>query len=781
MSSRKLYELEGRVQGVGFRPFVFRAATRLGLGGIVQNTEFGALVEVEGEPERLAEFEVALASELPPPARIDRMRVRELEPRGERQMVISKSRTTGVITQVIPPDTATCTACLEELFDPTNRRYQHPFVTCASCGPRYTIMREAPYDRARTTMAAFAMCDACQKEYDDPADRRFHAQPIACPDCGPRLWLSDPSGRELAQGVDALARTRAMIDDGKIVAVKGLGGFHLFADPQEERAIERLRSGKRRDLRPLAMMVGTLEMAKAMGKINDVAASRLSDAAAPIVLSRRAATTASMERLLELTCGASPDVGVLLANTPVHHLLFAQRPEPLVATSGNPSGEPLCFENRDALQRLRRVADAFLLHDRPIARPIEDSIVRVMGERAVTLRRGRGQAPLPISVPEPLRQVASGDRIVARGGDLKCALAWTHRGQLVGGPHIGDLGARASRESLERAMQDIDALYGALPTRLVADAHPETYLPATRLPGTGHTIPSRVFHHVAHVHSALLEHPTIDNALAISWDGYGYGPGGAAWGGEFFVANGDSLEHVLSMRGLRVWGGDHFAREPFRAALSVVHDAFDADLEALARVSADEPADPSHWARIIASADPRAATSSVGRLFDAASALLGLCRHSHYEGHAAMALEHEATRALEARAVASGFDSSKLLPFSFDVGPREVDWRPLFRELIRARATGEAVSSLALRFHATLAEIVARVAKAHNLQAVVLTGGCFQNRVLTELTMRALEAANIAALAHEEIPPNDGGLAFGQLRAWLANEARRSSDSRPSN
>jgi len=741
--------IRGAVQGVGFRPFVYRLATGMGLPGWVVNSSAGVTVEVEGAPSRLEEFRTRLVEECPPRAVVQGVEASVLDPVGMAGFEIRES-TGGEKTALLLPDIATCPDCLRELFDPADRRFRYPFTNCTNCGPRFTILRGLPYDRPLTTMAGFRMCGACQGEYDNPLDRRFHAQPNACPACGPRLELWTPGRGVLAREEEALARAVAAIRDGAIVAVKGLGGFHLMADAGNDEALQRLRAAKEREEKPFALMVPDRASAAALCRLGDAEARLLVSPEAPIVL---------LEKLDDR--GVSPSVapgnpclGVMLPYTPLHHLLLSDLGAPVVATSGNRADEPICTDEREALVRLRGLADLFLVHDRPIARHADDSVLRVVLGRELMIRRARGFAPMPIEVR------GCGQPVLAVGAQLKNAIALSVGGQAFVSQHVGDLETPEALAAFEEVTEALQNIYDARPAIVACDAHPD-YASTGYARRLGAKL-APVQHHVAHVFGCMAENQLSPPALGVAWDGTGYGLDGTVWGGEFFSVAADCVRRVATFRPFGLPGGDHAIREPRRTAAAVlfaVHGAEAFEQEDLAPIRDLSAVERRALCRMLERGVNTPATSSVGRLFDAVAALVGLRQRVRYEGQAAMELEF----------AIDGRDAGGHYPFEWSdtgpPGPALLDWRPMMTALVADVRGGVPVGAIAARFHRTLAEMIVCIAARQGVASVVLSGGCFQNRLLTELAVSRLREEGFRPYWHQRIPPNDGGIALGQIAA----------------
>lgn len=706
-AERRRFHVTGVVQGVGFRPFVHGLAGRLGLGGRVWNDGTGVVVEAEGEPSALDAFADALAAEAPPLARVDGVASEPLAPRGETAFVVAASTASG--SALVPPDVATCDDCLRELFDPADRRYRYPFVNCTQCGPRFTIVRSTPYDRARTTMAAFPLCAACRREYEDPADRRFHAEPVACPACGPRLSLP-------------LAEAVGLLRDGAILAVKGLGGYHLACDATDEAAVARLRARKHREEKPFAVLTAEPER---LAAVQPAELELLRSRARPIVLVRGRAGAVAPS-----VAPGTEWLGLLLPYTPLHHLLAHDLARPLVLTSGNLSDEPIAIDDAEARRRLGGIADAFLAHDRAIHRRCEDSVVRA----AFPIRRSRGYAPealpLPVAAPAP---------VLATGAELKATFCVARGREAFLSPHLGDLDSAAALAAFHADRELYLEMLGVAPAALACDLHPD--YAASRWAREQEAELHEVQHHHAHAAACLAEHGETGPALALVFDGTGYGTDGTIWGGELLRCDLAGFDRLVHLEPVPLPGGEAAVREPWR--LAALH---------LERAGLAVPWEEWRLARESLKANAPL-SSGMGRLFDAVAALLGVRERVTYEGQAAVELEQLA-----------GATPAK--PFSWSLVDDQTELVTLCHEaLTRGRARGE----VAAAFHETVAAAAAAAcADAGGPGTVVLSGGSFQNLRLLASTRRRLEAAGFRVLTHARVPPNDGGIAYGQAAVAAA-------------
>jgi len=738
-------QLYGIVQGVGFRPFAHRQASRLGLGGWVANSARGLTIEVQGDADRVAEFLETLQGRSPVNAVIERLVIEEVALQDEHAFVVRQSDAlTGAGAQIVP-DLAVCAQCLHELFEPGNRRYRYPFINCTHCGPRYSILESLPYDRSRTTMRAFRMCALCHAEYDNPVDRRFHAQPNACPQCGPQIALWDHTGKTLAQREDALLVAVSALRHGRCVAVKGIGGFHLMVDAGNEAAVRRLRKAKGREEKPFAVMCPTLADVRELCHVGAAEMQLLADRARPIVLLRK-----SGEALAPSVAPDNARLGVMLPYSPLHHLLMHEFGMALVVTSGNVSGEPIVSDEHEALERLSGAAELFLVHDRPIARPLDDSVTQVVLGEPQVLRRARGYAPGPVSAEK------TADGILAFGAHLKSTIALTCAAGSVLSHHLGDLQTVAAREAHAEASADLVRLYTVQPRLAACDLHPD-YASTRAAVNSGLPVIA-VQHHVAHVAACMAEHSLVPPVLGVAWDGVGYGTDGAVWGGEFIAVDESGWQRVAHLREFRLPGGDAAAREPARAALGMLFAVFGeetvsmTDLAPVARYSA---AERNVLLKMLRQVINSPKTTSAGRLFDGFAAICGLRQQSSYEGQAAAALEW----------CAQGYEADPEYRFSLRNGVDAclvVDWGPALIAAIAALRAGQPAGAVAASLHRGLAGVIAQVAARLGARRVALTGGCFQNILLTEKTVSALRAVGCEPYWHRRVPPNDGGIAFGQ-------------------
>jgi hydrogenase maturation protein HypF len=746
--------ITGVVQGVGFRPFVYGLAQRHKLVGWVCNTSAGVDIEVEGPLDQLSAFAQALTSETPPLAQIDAVEVSQRPPDGFTKFEIKQSQAQPDAFQPVSPDVSICSDCLRELFDPADRRYRYPFINCTNCGPRFTIIKDIPYDRPYTTMAPFEMCPDCASEYHDPLDRRFHAQPVACPACGPHVWLVLKGQTSEVRGEEALVATLELLRNGQIVAVKGLGGFHLACDATNETAVDELRRRKGRVDKPFALMMADVAAIEHHCHVASEERALLESRERPIVLLWQ---RENQSRLIAPSVAPGQrTLGVMLPYTPLHYLLFPDSaPLPLVMTSGNFSEEPIATQNEEALSRLAPLADAFLLHDRDIHIRTDDSVVRLFEGRELPVRRSRGYAPFPVKLP------VEGPPILAVGAELKNTFCLTRDRYAFLSHHIGDLENLETLQSLKQGAAHFEALFRVKPEIIAYDLHPN-YL-ATRYALERATQEGLqaigVQHHHAHIAACLAEnaYSNEEPAIGVSFDGTGYGPDGAIWGGEFLIANYAGFERATHLAYVLLPGGDAATRKPARTALAHLLAANVEPDPALPPIAALSTTEQGIVEKQVASGLNSPPTSSMGRLFDAVSSIIGVQQQVNYEGQAAIELE----------AIASPGENGM---YPFDIG-ETIDAAPLIRAIAADYLAGISPEILSTRFHNSIAAMIRDVClqlrqeRGHNL--VALSGGVFQNVTLLAKTLNLLQDADFEVVTHRLVPPNDGGLALGQ--AMIAN------------
>lgn len=782
---RRRMILTGVLQGIGFRPTVYRLATKLGLAGWVINSTNGVRIEIEGTPRQCRDFEEDLPGAIPFPGRIDSARVQDIEPLGETVFRIEASREEKRLVTPIPPDVAVCPECVQELFDPENHRYLYPFITCTLCGPRFTVVRAFPYDRDRTSMADFAMCPSCRHEYESPLDRRFHSQTNSCPTCGPCLSLVDAMGNEL-DGDPVLEAVR-VLNRGKVVAVKGIGGFHLACNALREDAVQLLRDRKGREEKPFAVMMADMETVRRYCRVSREEEALLSSPVAPIVLLR-----ALGDRVAPSVAPFMGTLGVMLPYSPVHHLLFKHprqspehRPEVLVMTSGNRSEEPIARSNTEAFKRLGELADAFLMHNRQIVLAADDSIFRVIGARPTAFRRSRGLVPAEFKIggtrqsgtaPMDNSELGECDRggcddtqghpvVMGAGGDLKNALAVIKGSQAVPGPHVGDLASPIAQDYFRQSVSVLTGYLETHPDLIAVDPHPEYF--STNLAREMRIPVEEVFHHHAHAVSLLFEHELEGPALFAVFDGTGYGTDGTIWGGEFLVADLESFHREAHVGLFALPGGEAAIQEPVRILTGLL-GAEGTFREEFFPLIGGYRNRVNLWLEAVAKGMNSPFTSSVGRLFDAAAAAIGFTRRVTFEGEAAMWLEGIA-------------DPTELGEYPVRLrheDPPVIDPEALILAVAQDMINNVRPERVAARFHNTIARMVLvmaeEVSQRTDIRTVGLTGGCFQNKLLTERTEDLLKEQGFQVLTHQSVPPNDGGIALGQavcVRSRLA--ARR--------
>jgi hydrogenase maturation protein HypF len=746
--------VRGVVQGVGFRPFVYTSAASYALSGSVRNDSTGAVIEIEGDATALDDFLAGLVQHAPPLAHIESVEIREIPSVGGTGFTIADtSRADGGRT-LVSPDVAMCAECAAEQRDPANRRYRHAFVNCTNCGPRFTIIASLPYDRAATTMAGFGMCADCSREYHDPSDRRFHAQPVCCPNCGPSLSYRASDGVAM-HGESALQQARRLLVDGGVLAIKGIGGYHLACDAANEHAVVELRTRKRRGDKPFAVMVADLATARRIASVDAVSSRALSSPQRPIVLMPRR----SDAPVAVSVAPHNPDLGVILAYTPLHALLLGLStdepgPSVLVMTSGNLGGEPICFTDDDALQRLSHIADGWLMHDRPILVPCDDSVVRIVDDVELPIRRSRGYAPLPVALPVPVSPT------LAVGGDLKNTFAVADQKYAWLSQHIGDMDDLATLSAFDSAVHHLGTLTGVGPETIVADSHPGYRSTAWAHRNARGRPVHTVQHHHAHIAAVMAEHGLdgSQRVLGFAFDGSGYGPDGAIWGGEALLADYKGYQRMASLKYVPLAGGDVSVLRPYRMAMSHLWAAgleWDVDLPSVRACPPDERRALRHQLDTGLGCVP---TSSMGRLFDAVSSLVGVRQVVAYEAQAAIELE-----GLSRNVEPIGS------PYTFDVDadrlPARIDPGPVLSAIVDDLGAGTSTDVIGAKFHRAVADLVVNLAGLEDTgdQPIALSGGVFQNPLLLRMVLEGLRAKGFRVITHRHVPPNDGGIALGQL------------------
>jgi hydrogenase maturation protein HypF len=733
-------EVRGVVQGVGFRPFVWRLAARHGISGWVRNSSGVVEIHAEGDAGALDAFGAQIVSEAPPLARVEEVRSKPAEILGLTSFEVDESLEAPGGDRVVSPDVATCEACLRELFDPSDRRYRYAFINCTDCGPRFTIIEGLPYDRERTSMRAFPLCEDCAREYHDPADRRFHAEPVACPACGPRLELRDISWRRI-EG-DSVVEAASRLRQGAIVALKGLGGFHLACDATDEETVAELRRRKRRPDKPFAVMVADVEQARAHFGASEAEIALLTSAQAPIVLVR------DLGRLAPFIAPGHRRHGAMLPSTPLHHLLLREVGMPLVMTSGNRTDEPICIGNAEARERLSGVADAFLVHDRDIVARYDDSVTRVWRDEPVVTRRARSLAPSPLELPVRVRP------ILGVGALLHGAFCLANERRAFLSQHVGDLDTEEAMRAFEDALDRYRATFGIRPEVVGHDRHPDflstRFAEETGLPRVA------VQHHHAHVAAVMTEHGLEGPVIGVAFDGFGLGDDGTVWGGEFLACDWAHAERLGHLRPVRQPGGDAAVRHPWRMALAHAADA--GCLEEALTIVGEHRNETAAVLGQVRTGLGSPLTSSAGRLFDAVSALAGVCREATYEGQPAMLLE---------QAALPGDEPGYPVEIEMVAGRLVVDTRPIVAGVVRDLLAGTLAPSVSARFHTALAEAIAlvceRIRALTGLERVCLGGGVFQNDLLLTDAVTRLEEAGFHPYVPREVPAGDGGIALGQV------------------
>jgi hydrogenase maturation protein HypF len=765
MTSRIHIVIRGVVQGVGFRPFIYRLANELKLNGYVFNNSTGVFIEAEGDEKILGTFSSRIEKEKPALSVITSLEHSILDPAGYNEFTIRESEVDEDVSAFILPDIAVCDDCLNEMFNPDDRRYLYPFINCTNCGPRFSIIESLPYDRPHTSMKIFMMCDACREEYENPLDRRFHAQPTACHDCGPQLSLWDDNGETFSEKSDSVAQAGKLINNGKIIALKGIGGFQLLVDAKNDDAIKRLRKRKQREEKPFALMFPHIQSIKNACHLHEAEARVLLSPESPIVLARKksdirilpAGRQGPQSKISDLVAPFNPYLGVMLPYTPLHHLLMKELKIPIVATSANLSEEPICIDENEALERLQGIADCFLVNNRPIVRHVDDSIVRIIMNREMILRRARGYAPLPFQMGENYSDLKS-KTVLAVGGHLKNTVALKKGDSIFISQHIGDLSTEESNNTFKKVINDFELLYDAKPETVISDMHPD-YISTKHAKLIASNI-EQVQHHYAHIAACRLENQVNGEALGISWDGTGYGEDRTVWGGEFFLTDDFSYKHVAQFKKFKLPGGEIAIKEPRRSLAGILFEIYGESFEGDTSYLLKDKFAKNEFSVItnmLVKGINSPLTSSVGRLFDAVASLFGICQQSSYEGQAAMMLEFAA-------------DRNEMGDYSFKVNEDDtliIDWQQIIESIILDLKKDIAESIISARFHNSLAKIILSITEKLAVKKVILSGGCFQNELLLERTIELLQMNNYKVYWHQRIPPNDGGISLGQIAAYL--------------
>ncbi len=753
--------LTGLLQGIGFRPYIYRLAVAHKLAGWVANDRDRVLIEVEGDAQNLADFLIDLQSHVPACGHITDLQQQAIPPTYQQGFQFKPSLNADNQAAIFAcPDIVVCDACVAELFNPDNRRYLHPFISCCHCGPRYSVMFGLPYDREQTSLRDFPLCEPCAAEYKNPNDRRFFAQTIACPDCGPQLSFCDAKGNPVTHKQNALAATIDALKNGNIVAIKAIGGFQLLLDASNSAAVARLRQLKQRGHKPFAVMVGSLTEAQQLCELSQTEQQCLRSSAAPIVLAK---ARPQAKAVLDNVAPNQALLGIMLPSSPVHHLVMAGLNRPIIATSGNRHGEPICIDNQQAFNNLHGLADFFLVHDRVVLRPLDDSIIRVIADTPTVLRRTRGYVPTPIQLKQPIATT------LAVGGQLKNTVAIANQHHVMLSQHLGDLEQRATAEQHRATIADLSRFYALKPEQVISDNHPD-YVSSQYAQSLGLPLQT-VQHHHAHILACMAEHQLKPPVLGIAWDGTGLGSDNQLWGGEFLQINPHGWQRVAHCRPFPLIGGFAAIKEPRRAALGLLYaslgdELFNGDyVELLSAFSASE-------LKLLHGMVKKQLncplSTSIGRLFDAFSSLLDLCQISDFEGQAAMALEACAMSRVRC-AYHDGIPTQRKVRTAYPTKLIEtdcliLDWQPLLTGVL-ADLKQHSREQIAARIHHSLANWIFTVAEKTRATRLVLSGGCFQNVYLVEAIVNAEPAQHYTLFRHATIPPNDGGLALGQIYA----------------
>lgn len=752
MEVRYHIEVRGAVQGVGFRPFVYRIARSLELRGYVTNNTQGVVLEVQGSRASIEKFLYKLKSETPPNAYIDDITCVEATPLPYQSFEIKESSEGPVISTLILPDIAICKDCKEEMFTPSDRRYLYPFINCTNCGPRYSIIEKLPYDRCNTSMRHFRMCKDCSREYNDPLSRRFHAQPIACPVCGPHIELYDRHRNPICKNHFSLKYVAELVAEGKIIAIKGIGGYQLICDASNDKAVETLRLRKHRYEKPFALMLSSIEEVKKVCEVSLIEEKILSSPESPIVLLKK--LNSIHKYLSELIAPDNNYLGIMLPYSPLHLLIMNEINKPIVATSGNISEEPICISDDEAFEALSCIADYFLTHNREIVRHVDDSVVQVVRDKILVLRRARGYAPFPINIDSLSNQ----QKILATGGHFKNSVSLKVDKRIFISQHIGDLSNEKSFKAFKKVVEDLSNMYKVEYDTIIKDSHPD-YI-SSKYADSQDIKNCAIQHHIAHIAGCRLEHSVKGEALGIAWDGTGYGFDKTIWGGEFFHSGDNCFNRIGCFNPFLLPGGDQAIREPRRSAIGVLYKLY--GMEIFVRFApflntVFSELELSTLKQLLDKRINTPLTSSVGRLFDAVSSLLGLCEKITYEGQAAVKLE----------SIIKPTDQH--YPFYIENADKLliIRWEPLLQEIISDLNKGVSIGIISGKFHNTLIEIIVEMVRRLKYNQVLISGGCFQNMYLLEQTVSRLEEIGCKVFWNQQIPINDGGISFGQIAAYL--------------
>lgn len=740
--------VKGAVQGVGFRPFIFRLANEFGLKGFVLNSSSGVLIEAENDKPILDNFILRIQKEKPPASIINSLEFSFLDPVNFNLFEIRESSDDETKSTLILPDISVCCDCVNEMLDPKNRRYLYPFINCTNCGPRYSIIEALPYDRPNTSMREFLMCDDCKQEYLDPSNRRFHAQPIACHACGPQVKFYNNLSNYLAEKNDAINLLIQKIIEGKIIALKGIGGYQLIADAGNDTAVKELRKRKHREEKPFALMFPDLQSVKSICEVDELEERLLLSPESPIVILKKKNLENSLINISELVAPANPYLGIMLPYSPLHHLLIKQLNKPIIATSANISEEPIIIDDNEAFEKLNNIADYFLIHNREILRQVDDSIARIVAGREMIIRRARGFAPLPFQY-KGLKT-----NFLSVGAHLKNTISMNVGENIFLSQHIGDLSSAEACSAFEKTIQDFQSLYNVKNHTIVSDLHPDYY--STNYAKTKTESLFQIQHHCAHIAACAAENELDDELLGVCWDGTGYGDDGKIWGGEFFLYSKQEIKRAAHFHYFPLPGGDYAVKEPRRTAIGLMYEIFKDEVFnqhiIVKNFSADEIA-------LIKQALIKKIncplTSSAGRLFDAVSSLLNISQRMRFEGQAAMNLEF----------IAGNFTEEI---YNYDLIENEtivIDWQKMFLEILDEIKNDVSSEIISAKFHNTMTEIICTIAKRFHKEKVVLSGGVFQNVYLLKRTIEKLTASGFKPYWHQRIPTNDGGISVGQIVA----------------
>jgi len=750
--------IRGVVQGVGFRPFVYRLASEMHIKGWIINSSQGVFIEAESDKATLENFSERIRTERPANSYIQSFESSWLDAEGFTEFEIRESKEQGSKTALVLPDISTCPDCLDEIFDPNNRRYLYPFTNCTNCGPRFSIIADLPYDRCNTTMGEFEMCPECRAEYTDPLNRRFHAEPTACPKCGPQVTLLNNNGKLLAEKNDAVKLAADLIRGGKIVALKGIGGYQLICDARNGTASRELRTRKRRSEKPFAMMFPDINSVKTECEVSPEEERLLCSVEAPIVLLKR---KRGIDSVISDECaGTNPYFGIMLPYSPLHHILMRELGFPVIATSGNISEEPICTTEEQAFEKLSVIADVFLVHNRKILRHVDDSITRIINGREMMMRRARGYAPLPL-VMEGLNGT-----VLAAGPHLKNTIAVNRGSNVFVSQHIGDLENIESINAFKNVVSDLTAFYELKPDRVICDMHPD-YLSTRYADGMKEKDENiqvhKVQHHYAHVLSCMAESGLEGEVLGVSWDGTGFGTDGTIWGGEFLLSNGAEFRRAAHLAPFRLPGGEQAIHDVWKTGYSLLYSVYGKDCDNLSNIEFLKNTAQTRLIRQMLEKEINSpVTTSAGRLFDGAAAIAGIRSKASFEAQAAMEFEFAAESFCSEEVKTNEYFVSETV--MNNMGVYEIDWSNIIRSLAAGVESGESKGLLALKFHNSMAEIIVNTAKLLKINRVVLTGGCFLNKLLLERSISRLAEEEFKVYWHQRVPTGDGGISAGQMK-----------------